>query len=251
MPDLIEILVAVPVMLLGATVLSTVGFGIGISTSPLLLLVMEPQTVVVVVNTVSLALFALIIVQTRRHVRLREMLPLIAGGVLGVPIGIFMLSALDPSALRIGITALVVLVMASLRFDAPKLLAGNRSTGPIIGLVVGALLAAFSIGGPLVAIYLLAKETPSPSARGQLSVYFLVVQSLSAAGYAISGLYTTESLTLIAIVTAPVLLGFGVGAFLVSKMSETRFRQSVIAVTLATSLVVLAREALRLQGVIQ
>ena len=252
MPDVTEILVAVPVMLMGATVLSTVGFGIGIATSPLLLLVIEPQTVVVVVNTVSLAVFALIIAQTRRHLRVRELLPVIviAGGVLGAPIGVLVLSTLSGSALRIGITALVVLFTASLRFGGLMVLARKRSIGPLVGLSVGALLAGFGIGGPLVAVYLLAREMPSQTVRGQLSLFFLIVESVAVVGYAVSGLFTTERLALIAIVIAPVLLGYVLGAALVGRMSETRFRQSVVGVILATSFVVLAREALRLQGVI-
>ena len=250
MPDLTEILVAVPVMLMGATVLSTVGFGIGIATSPLLLLVIEPQTVVVVVNTVSLAVFALVIVRTRRHLRVRELLPVIAGGVLGVPIGVFMLSTLSGGVLSIAIAVLVVLFTASLRFGGLMALARGRATGPLVGLSVGALLSGFGIGGPLVAVYLLARQLPSQAVRGQLALYFLVVESVAVIGYALSGLFTTERLALIAIVIVPVLLGYVLGTALVGRMSETRFRQTVVGVILATSFIVLAREALRLQGII-
>ena len=55
---------------------------------------------------------------------------------------------------------------------------------------------------------------------------------------------------LIAIAIPPVLLGYVLGTALVGRMSETRFRQSVVGVVLTTSFVVLVREALRLQGVI-
>ncbi len=250
MPDITEILVAVPVMLMGSTVLSTVGFGIGIATTPLLLLVIEPQTVVVVVNTVSLVLFALIIWQTRRHLRVRELLPVIAGGALGAPIGVLVLSALGGSALRIGITGLVIVFTLSLKFDALTELSRRRWTGPLIGLTVGALLAGFGIGGPLVAIYVLARKLPTQAVRGQLALYFLVVESVAAAGYAVTGLLTTERLALIAIVVPPVILGYVLGSALVGRMSETRFRQSVVGVILATSVIILVREALRLQGVI-
>ena len=237
-------------MLMGSTVLSTVGFGIGIATTPLLLLVIEPQTVVVVVNTVSLVLFALIIWQTRQHLRVRELLPVIAGGALGAPIGVLVLSTLGGSALRIGITGLVIVFTLSLKFDALTELSRRRWTGPLIGLSVGALLAGFGIGGPLVAIYVLARKLPTQAVRGQLALYFLVVESVAAAGYAVAGLLTTERLALIAIAIPPIVLGYFVGSALVGRMSETRFRQSVVGVILATSVIILVREALRLQGVI-
>ena len=116
---------------------------------------------------------------------------------------------------------------------------------------MGALLAGFGIGGPLVAIYVLARKLPSQAVRGQLALYFLVVESVAALGYAVAGLLTTERLALIAIVVPSVVLGYVFGSALVGRMSETRFRQSVVGVILATSVVILVREALRLQGVIQ
>ncbi len=70
--SILELAVAVVMLFAGSTVLSTVGFGIGMTTTPVLLLLLEPQTVVVVVNTVSLALFVLIIHQTRGYVSQRE-----------------------------------------------------------------------------------------------------------------------------------------------------------------------------------
>ena len=250
MPDAAEILVAVPVMLVGSTVLSTVGFGIGITTSPLLLLVMEPQTVVVMLNTVSLALFGLIIHQTRHHIRLREVLPVGIAGVLGVPIGVFVLISAGTTALRVGIMVLVVAFTLSLRLQAPTRLTHHRLAGPAVGLAVGALLASSGIGGPLVAVYLLARELPRQAMRAYLSVFFLMVESVSVVGYAVSGLFTTERVWLILIVAAPVLLGYALGTVLVRRMNETRFRRGVIGVILVTSLMVLGREAIRLQGAV-
>ncbi len=250
MPDAAEIVVAVPVMLVGATVLSTVGFGIGITTSPVLLLVLEPQTVVVVLNSVSLALFGLIIYQTRAHIDLRQILPVGAAGVVGVPIGVVLLSTLGNTALSIGIAALVVLFTLSLRLETPKVLARKALAGPAIGLTVGAVLAASGIGGPLVVVYLLARDLPSQAVRGQLAVYFMMVESVSVAGYAVSGLFNAERLSLIVIVTVPVLLGYVLGTALARRMDETRFRQGVVGVILVSSFVVLAREAFRLQSIV-
>ncbi len=53
--SLVEVLVAALMLFAGSTVLGTVGFGIGMTTTPVLLLTFDPQTVVVLVNTVPLA----------------------------------------------------------------------------------------------------------------------------------------------------------------------------------------------------
>ena len=75
MPTAIEAVVAAVAMFIGSTVLSTVGFGIGMSAIPILLFVLEPQTVIVVLNAVSIPLFALIVYQNRAELPKRRVLP--------------------------------------------------------------------------------------------------------------------------------------------------------------------------------
>ena len=75
MLDLIPSAVAAAVMFVGSTILSTLGFGIGMTTIPVLLFIFEPQTVIVMVNTVSLALFVLIVYQNRSELPVRQVLP--------------------------------------------------------------------------------------------------------------------------------------------------------------------------------
>ena len=77
-----DLAVAAAMMFAGSTVLSTVGFGIGVATAPVLLLVLDPQTVVITVNTASLVLFVLLILQTRAHLSVRDVMPMAIAGLL-------------------------------------------------------------------------------------------------------------------------------------------------------------------------
>ena len=54
MPELHQIVVAAAGMLLASTVSSTLGFGIGLTAGPVLLLALEPQSSVVLINTAGL-----------------------------------------------------------------------------------------------------------------------------------------------------------------------------------------------------
>ncbi len=86
-----ELLLVAVIMFAGATVFSTVGFGIGVTTIPILLLFFAPQGAVVVVNAVSIFLFLLVIYQTRQHIPFKEMIPVSVAGLLGVPVGVYFL----------------------------------------------------------------------------------------------------------------------------------------------------------------
>ena len=113
MPTAIEAVVAAAAMFIGSTVLSTVGFGIGMTSIPLLLFVLEPQTVIVVLNAVSIPLFALIVYQNRAELPKRSVLPWAVAGIIGVPVGVIILRDADATLLKISITVAIIALTIS------------------------------------------------------------------------------------------------------------------------------------------
>ena len=73
-------------MFVGATVMGTVSFGLGLVVSPILLLfVAPPQSTVVMVNSLIAILVFIVLVQTRSHFDLRLIAGTALGGLVGVP----------------------------------------------------------------------------------------------------------------------------------------------------------------------
>ena len=223
-----EMVVAVVTMLVGATVFSTMGFGIGMTTTPFLLFVFEPQTVVVMVNTVTILLLVLIIRQTRAVLPFREMTGISAAGLLAVPIGVFFLSSATSTTLRVSITALILVLAVLTLFNRRLRLPKPPLVGLLLGFVVSLLLTSLGIGGPLMVLFLLTREWTRDAIRGGLALYFLVVEGAAVIGYGVAGLFTAERVVLILIVTVPVLAGFGIAAFVVRRMNERLFRHAVV-----------------------
>ena len=244
--DVDQLTIAALMMFAGSSVLSTVGFGIGMSTTPVLLLVLDPQTIVVMGNTVSLVLFVLVIVQTRDSMPVRHMVPVSVAGLMGVPVGVFALTAAGTGVLRISMTALIILLTVAVVFNFRGPIPRVRVVAPVVGFVVGALLAALGIGGPLLVLFLLTRDWPRHAMRASLALYFLVVESAAAIGYGVAGLFTAERVSLILIVLVPVLLGFVVGTALVRRMDDRVFRRAVLSVIVTTSVMVLVRELVQL-----
>ena len=242
MPTAIEAVVAAVAMFIGSTVLSTVGFGIGMTAIPILLFVLEPQTVIVVLNTVSIPLFALIVYQNRAELPKRSVLPWAVAGTIGVPVGVIILRDADATLLKISITvaiiALTLVVASNVKTPIPK----GMISGLAIAFIVAVMLNALGIGGPLIALYALAQGWGRNTVRGALSLYFLCVEAAGVVGYGFAGLLTVERVWLIAIVTIPVVLGFWLGTQLVRRMNESMFQRAAVAVILVTSAMVLVRE---------
>ena len=155
MPDTLEILVATTAMFVGAIVAGTAGFGMGMTASPFLLLVLDPRTVVVVTNAMGIAVFSVVLYQSRRDLPAREMSVVAAAGLFGTPFGVFLLSTMSPNLLRIGISVLIMLTAIAVVFNAGTLVGKSVRLGPVVGFVVGAIIAAFAamilagVGGKL------------------------------------------------------------------------------------------------------
>ena len=239
-----DLAVAAVVMFVGSTVLSTVGFGIGMSTTPVLLLVLDPQTVVVMINTVSLGVFVLIVVQSREHLPVRDMVPLSALGLAGVPVGVVILDVVSPTVLRIAISTAIIVLALVVAFSGRRAMPNSTPVGLVLAFLAGVLITGTGIGGPLVAIYLITRGWSRHAVRVSLSLYFFVIEFFAVVGYGVAGLFTMERITLILIVAVPVLAGFGLATVLVRRMNEALFRRSVLALIVVTSLMVLGREAL-------
>ena len=238
----IQIGVAALMMFLGCTALSATGFGIGMVAMPGLLFVLEPQTAVVVLNTVAIAVEGWIVVQARKEIPLREVLPVVVSGALGVPLAVFILKLADPGIMRIGISLLIIVLAATAALNFQRDFQYSRAVGILAGFVVGVVLPAFGVGGPLVTLYLLTRNWGRQSVRAAMAFYLFALDVFGISGYAVAGLYTEERLFLIALMVIPMLLGLGLGAVILRVMSERVFRFAVVTIIILSSLLVLVRE---------
>ncbi len=248
--SLLQIVVSVVAAFVGSTVFSIVGFGIGVTGIPILLLVLDPQTAVVMVNTVTIPLLVLVIFQTRRYIHIRRTVPIAIAGLLGMPIGVLFLSSADAGVLRISITVIIIALTLVLALN-PNVVRLRRMplphiTGPAIGFVVSIMLNSLGIGGPLIALFALTQNWHRHSIRGTLALYFLVVEGAGVVGFAFAGLFTMERAVLTGVIAAPVGLGFWLAVLLHRRINEAVFRRLAIVVIILTSLLVLGRELTQL-----
>lgn len=248
MPTGAEVAFTVAVMLIASTVYSTVGFGIGVTGSPILLLVFEPQTSVLIVNTAGLFVFAGLAWHTRSSLDRRETAPMIAAGLAGVPGGVLVLWLASPSVMRITISILILALAAvvALNVRAPATVGRWPMLGA--GFVGSTFINATGVGGPLIALMLLARGGTRDGVRCAAAVFFLIVGSTAAIGYALAGLYTVERLVLVGVAVPAVLAGLGLSNLLTRGMDEALFRRAVVAVVFLTSALVLGQEVSRVLG---
>lgn len=243
--SLIQIVVAALAALAGSTVLASLGFGIGMVATPILLLVLDPQTAVVVLNTVSVPITGLLVWQTRHHIRFKDALPVAALGLAGTLIGAYVLSTSGERVLRLSIVVLIIILTAGTALN-PVGLQGKipypKVVGGAVGFIVGIMLGALAIGGPLLVLFILSQGWKRHSIRAFMSLYLFVIEVAATAAYIPTGLLNQERVLLALVALGPVLLGFWLGSRVAGRLNEELFRRLAIGVIVASSLSVLVRE---------
>lgn len=212
------------------------------TTIPILLFVLEPQTVIVVVNTVSLALFILIVYQNRNEIPVRSVGVWSLAGLAGVPIGVLILKDSDAGLLKIAITTVTIALTLVVAFNVRARFPKGLFAGLVVGFLVSVTLNALGIGGPIMALYVFTQNWSRNAVRGSLSLYFLFVEAAGVVGYGVAGLLTTERIALIIIAIVPVTLGFWLATHLVRRMNDVVFRRATVVAIIGMSGLVLARE---------
>lgn len=149
---------------------------------------------------------------------------LVVGSVIGVPIGLSLTQALPVDTSK-AIALTVIIVLASLQLL--KVRAAFLATGP--GLIISGALAGIatglaSVGGMVVALYVLAREQSSKSMRASL-VIFLFVSSMFSFCYMIwFGIMDQRALTRGVLLAGPCMLGVIAGKALFTPRFEPYYK---------------------------
>ncbi len=241
-----ELALGLGMVFLGSVVLGTLGFGMGMVAMPFLLLILMPQDAVVIVNALIVLTTGLTLLQTWRHVRLRESWPFVAAGLPPIPLAVYLLDAANPVTLRLVIVGLILAlgVMSLFQIRLPG--ARRPWAAPVCGFTTTLLVATLGVGGPLGGLYSIEQDWPRDRIRGTMALYFFLAAGLAMALYAFAGLVPPATAQNIGILAVAVVLGAGVAAVISRRMSSQVFRYAVLAVTIGGSASLLTREALRL-----
>lgn len=170
------------------------GFGSAMILVPIASALTNPQTaVVLLIFTDTLLTLPMVLPALRRCVW-REVLPLAAGALCTVPLGVHLLLLLDQTLLR-WIISLLILVLAALlasgwRWSRPPSLLRTTMVGGASGFT-GSMAG---IGGPPVILFWMAGHGGPATIRSNIIVFFAMTGAFNLIAYFLNGLVTEERL---------------------------------------------------------
>ena len=190
------------------------GFGAALIFMPMASLFIGPKLAAPVLMVVDGIVALPLIPPAFKQANMREIAFLLAGAIVGVPFGTYVLKFTDPLVLRWIIAGLAISMLALLisgwRYKAKPHDAAAVATGGLSGLFSGIA----QIGGPPIIAYLLGSNREGVNIRATTIVFFAGTGLMSAVTYIAGGIVTSQVLTL-ALVTGP---AYGLGLWLGARM---------------------------------
>ncbi|MGH8736763.1 MAG: sulfite exporter TauE/SafE family protein [Burkholderiales bacterium] len=224
------------VIVVAYTLRGATGFGAGVVSIPLLVLVLPLRAVIPVVTSLGIVASFGQTAREFRHVEWRGVRGLLLPTLVGAGAGLWLFKALHPEMLR---SALALFIIAyALRSLAPRkavLRAPRAWLAPLAGAGGGLLSTLFGgMAGPIFVVYLNALNLDKARFRATMSATLFLLALLRAAGYGGLGFYDKRALALIALLLPAMVIGMVLGERVHHGIPETTFRR-VVALLLAAS----------------
>jgi uncharacterized protein len=233
------------ILFVATFVRSTLGFGEALIAVPLLALIMPVTVAAPVAALVSMTVALIVVVQDWGHVQWRSAARLVLSTVVGIPLGLLLLTRAPEPVVKCLLGAVICLfAVFSLRRGAGWNLAGDAA-GWAFGFAAGVLGGAYGMNGPPLAVYGVMRRWSPQQFRATLQGYFLPASAMGMVGYwavglwtrSVNGLYVTSLPTVIAAIV--------LGRIANKRMSGRGFQTTIYMGLLIVGLVLVLQVVIR------
>src|SRR3954447_5767626 len=225
------------IALVSATARGFSGFGSALIFMPLASSMAAPRLVAALLLLIDLVAAAPLVPNAWNQADRKATAIMVFGALIGVPIGTYFLSRLEPVTTRWIISgfvfALLLLLLSGWRYQGKDHAAISVGIGGLSGFCSG--LA--QTGGPPIVGYWLGRPIASTIARANILLFFGASDFFSLVSYSLSGLITADSIKFSVVVGPVYAVGVWFGAQLFGKASETLFRSICYALIAAAVLI--------------
>ena len=229
-----SLLVALFAALLAGGVSGLTGFGLALIAIPLLLLVYEPTTVVVLVFVLSVFINVAVVWDSWHDADRRLVLALLLPASAGVFVGAEILYYADPLYIRIGV-GVVVVISALLLLREVRIPGASGWIGTVIaGSTSGMLSTSTGLAGPPIVLLLASRDLPKHEFRGTSALYFLPISVVGLVVLAFRGLVDGSEISLGLLLIPAAIAGKAIGTALLGRVSERAFRAITLGLVILT-----------------
>ena len=216
----------------GGFVSGLTGFGTGMVALPIWLVGLTPALASPLVVICSLIGQVQTLPAIWHAIDFRRCLPFIAGGLVGVPFGAYLLPFISIGAFRIAIGALLVAYSAftlagRLNFQVRG---GGRIADALVGLGGGVLGGLAGLSGPLPTIWAGLRGWGKDERRSVMQAFTTAILFFALVAQLVTGLLTTELWQLVLVALPGTVIGSWIGQRAYGRLDNAKFEKAVLVV---------------------
>jgi uncharacterized membrane protein YfcA len=228
------LLVALFAALLAGVVTGMTGFGLALISTPTLLFVYEPKTVVVLTAIFSIVINTAVVWDSWHEARRRLALAFLIPSVFGVVAGVEVLRTTDPDYVRLAVGIVVVFSALLLVRDIRLPGARTRWGTLVAGFTSGALSTSTGLAAPPVVLLLASRGLQKHEFRGTSALFFLPMSIVGISILALRGLVDASHVPLGLTLAPAAIVGKAIGTALLKRVSERAFRTVTLGLVILT-----------------
>ena len=220
-----DYILALSILIVAYTFRGVTGFGSGLISAPLLVLILPLTFVIPFISILDITASLIHVIHTRQHISWKTILKAIPFAFIGVPIGLYVLSSID-TLILVKALAIFILIFAIYSLISPKLKKSDLFIWPVFAGFFGSLIGTmFGTGGPFYVFYFHLQKLDKTVFRATCAAVFLLDGLIRATGFTLSGFYTPTVLLNIAYALPVMFLAMYIGEHIHSNVSQQTFQR--------------------------
>jgi uncharacterized membrane protein YfcA len=200
------------------------GFGTALVFMPMAALVLEPVWAIVTMLTFDFLGAIPLQKKAIRDGEPRDVLLLVLGAVFGLPVGVYLLTLMEPVVFRWLVSCLslgmLVLLASGWRYRNPL----NALCTSLVGAMGGFLSGVAALPGPPIILSYMSSPRPAKVIRGNMIMYLFLVDIMTFAVFGLKGLLVFLPMAIGALLTVPYMSTALVGQRIFNPDKDSTYR---------------------------
>jgi hypothetical protein len=176
----------------------------------------------------------------RRALDWRRIMPFVISVAMGIPLGTWLLSYVDPAWLRIGV-GILLLVYSIYGLARPHFgpIASSLPADLGVGFLNGLLGGLTGLTGVIITVWCQMRIANKDAQRTIFQPVNFAGMAINVASLGVAGAITAPTVRLYLVGLVPVLAGLWVGLKLYGKLDDAAFRKIILLLLLASGIVLI------------
>jgi len=234
------VIIGLLVTYLAGVIYGMTGFGFPLISVPVLTIFLSPKIIVPVITIDNAFIDLVLLFEAKKLVDLKKVGPLMIAGLVGMPLGAFLLMALDVSVIKLYIGSVITIFAIALLMGFRRIIKNEKLAFAPVGFVGGVLGGSTSISGPPVILFFTNQGVKMEIFRANLIAYFTALDLATSTTFMFGGLINSTVINYVIIFIPAIILGAITGVKLKPKVKENLFRNMALVVVIIAGLLSIA-----------